>query len=56
MYESIWNNYETHYPIITYPILLHADESKSYTLYCDASGHAIGCILSQLYEKGEYVV
>ena len=42
--------------LISYPILRHADETKPYLLYCDASGYAVGAILAQSDESGEYVI
>jgi hypothetical protein len=43
--------------LATYPILRHADLSKEFIVYTDASGYAMGAILAQKDEHGnEYVV
>ena len=38
--------------LVSAPILVHPDPSKPYTLYTDASNHAIGAILVQKDEQG----
>ena len=42
--------------LTSYPILRHADSSKPYTIYTDASGTAMGAILSQSEGSEEYVI
>jgi hypothetical protein len=41
--------------LVQYPILRHPDYKKPFMLHTDASGFAIGAILSQRDENGEYV-
>lgn len=42
--------------LISYPTLRMVDFSKKFRLYTDASGYALGAILSQYDDKEEYVV
>ena len=42
--------------LISYPILRPPYFSKQFILQTDASGYALGVVLSQIDENGEYVV